>query len=105
MENCAELGPHGYGHNGIGSVMADVSSSPSDPVFYMHHLFVDRNFWLWQKADASRLDTVDGCADAKSPCTPLTLDTVITLQGLRPDVTVRDVINTLDGKMCYQYTY
>jgi tyrosinase len=105
MENCAELGPHAYGHNGVGSVMADVSASPSDPIFFMHHLFVDRNFWVWQNSDDARKTSISGCIDANSPCTPLTLDTVITVQGLRPDVTVRDLINTVDGAMCYQYTY
>ncbi|KAI1871686.1 hypothetical protein JX265_005672 [Neoarthrinium moseri] len=105
MENCAELGPHAYGHNGVGSVMADVSASPSDPVFFMHHLFVDRNFWLWQNSDASRKTTIDGCIDSADPCTPLTMDTVISVAGLRPDVTVRDVLNTRDGAMCYEYTY
>ncbi|KAK6068385.1 hypothetical protein SCUP234_11186 [Seiridium cupressi] len=105
MENCAELGPHAFGHNGVGSVMADVSSSPEDPVFFLHHLFIDRNFWVWQNADASRTTNTTGCIDNNDPCTALTMDTVITVQGLRPDVTVKDIINTVDGTMCYQYTY
>ncbi|KAK9775831.1 hypothetical protein AB5N19_01477 [Seiridium cardinale] len=95
MENCAEYGPHGYGHNGIGSIMADVSASPSDPSFFLHHLFVDRNFWLWQELDASRKVSTDS----------VSLDTVISVQGLRPDVTVADVINTEKGKLCYSYSY
>jgi tyrosinase len=105
MENCAELGPHAYGHNGIGSVMADVSASPGDPTFFMHHLFIDRNFWLWQNGDDSRKSEISGCIDANSPCTPLTLDTIIDVQGLAPNVTVGDIINTQNGAMCYTYTY
>lgn len=106
MENCAELGPHGYGHNGIGSVMSDVSASPSDPTFFLHHLFIDRNFWLWQEMDgATRKSQINGCIDGQTPCTPLTLDTVITVQGLRPDVTVGDIIDTETGTMCYSYSY
>lgn len=85
--------------------MADVSAAPSDPIFFMHHLFVDRNFLVWQNGDASRKTSISGCIDSKSPCTPLTLDTVISVMGLKPDVTVRDVINPLDGAMCYLYTY
>ncbi|KAH6658433.1 hypothetical protein BKA67DRAFT_493726, partial [Truncatella angustata] len=104
MENCAELGPHAYGHNGIGSVMADVSASPEDPTFFLHHLFIDRNFWLWQNGDASRKTQINGCIDNNSPCTALTLDTVISVQGLRPDVTVADIIDTQNGAMCYLYT-
>jgi tyrosinase len=103
MENCMELGPHAYGHNGVGAVMSDVASSPGDPTFFLHHLFVDKNWWAWQAADSSRLSQINGCIDANSPCTPLTLDTVLTVNGLRPDVTVRDVINPLSGAMCYTY--
>lgn len=103
MENCAELGPHAYGHNGVGSVMADVAASPSDPAFFLHHLFIDRNFWVWQNADASRKAQITGCADTNSPCTPLTLDTVISVDGLRPNVTVGDIIDTEGGAICYTY--
>ncbi|ORY68518.1 uncharacterized protein BCR38DRAFT_133793 [Pseudomassariella vexata] len=105
MASCAELGPHAYGHNGIGSVMSDVSASPGDPVFFLHHLFIDRNFRIWQNADASRKTSISGCADAKSPCTPLTLDTMVYVGGLRPDVRVRDILDTMNGVMCYRYTY
>lgn len=30
---------------------------------------------------------------------------VIYVGGLRPDVRVRDVLGTLNGVMCYQYSY
>ncbi|KAH6646180.1 hypothetical protein BKA67DRAFT_696072 [Truncatella angustata] len=107
MENCAELGPHAYGHNGVGSIMADVSASPSDPVFFLHHLFIDRNFWVWQNNEdaVARNTQINGCIDGQTPCTPLTLDTVLSVGGLRPDVTVRDVIDTTNGIMCYSYSY
>ncbi|KAI1339650.1 Di-copper centre-containing protein [Xylariaceae sp. FL0016] len=105
MRSCQELGPHAYGHNGIGAVMAEVSSSPGDPIFFMHHLFVDHSFRIWQNADASRLTTISGCADTANPCTPITMDTVLSSKGLRPDATVGDVMNTLGGYLCYRYDY
>ena len=44
MAQCAEGGPHAWGHNGIGAVMQDTYGSPADPIFWLHHAFVDRNF-------------------------------------------------------------
>ncbi|KAK9420771.1 hypothetical protein SUNI508_00862 [Seiridium unicorne] len=104
MESCSEYGPHGYGHNGVGAVMSQVPGSPSDPVFFMHHGFVDHSWVLWQNADiAGRLYQVNGCSDTASPCTQLTTDYVLTSQGLRPDTTVNDVLDTQGGYLCYVY--
>ncbi|KAK8078928.1 Di-copper centre-containing protein [Apiospora phragmitis] len=102
---CWEQGPHGIGHNSIGSVMADVRSSPGDPVFWLHHLYVDRVFAAWQARDATgaRRRTVAGCADGARPCTPLTLQTLVPMGGLQKDVTVGEVLDTTDGAMCYTY--
>lgn len=105
FRDCFELGPHGYGHNGIGAVMAEVSASVGDPIFFMHHLFVDHTFRIWQNANPSRRTSISGCADAKSPCTPITLDTKLSSNGLAPDLEVRDVLNTLSGTVCYRYNY
>ncbi|GAP90699.1 putative tyrosinase protein [Rosellinia necatrix] len=105
FRDCFELGPHGYGHNGIGAVMAEVSASVGDPVFFMHHLFVDHTFRIWQNANPSRRTSISGCADTKSPCTPITLDTRLSSNGLAPDLAVRDILNTLSGTVCYRYNY
>ncbi|KAI0514703.1 hypothetical protein F5B22DRAFT_228073 [Xylaria bambusicola] len=105
FRDCFELGPHGYGHNGVGAVMAEVSASVGDPIFFMHHLFVDHTFRIWQNANPSRRTTISGCADKASPCTPITLDTKLSSSGLRPDVTVGQALNTLGGTFCYRYDY
>ncbi|KAK8074995.1 tyrosinase [Apiospora hydei] len=89
FERCWEYGPHGYGHNGIGGTMAYVEISPSDPAFYMHHSYIDRVYRVWQNADPARRTSISA----------------ISLGGIKPDVKVRDVIDTLDGAMCYRYTY
>ncbi|KAG9239982.1 hypothetical protein BJ878DRAFT_546739 [Calycina marina] len=109
FESCFEGGPHAYGHNGIGSVMSDVSASASDPVFFMHHLFVDHTFRIWQNGNvAARTTSING-VDASG--TPLTLDTIVYMGGIRPNVAVRDILNTLGGvsiggvPFCYRYDY
>ncbi|KAH8647369.1 hypothetical protein BX600DRAFT_153116 [Xylariales sp. PMI_506] len=105
MQSCLNYGPHGYGHNGIGSVMSDVAASPSDPVFYMHHTFIDHSFWSWQHNGRGSSTVINGCLDSRSPCTPITLNTVITVMGLRPDIKVGDVYNAASTSMCYTYDY
>ncbi|KAK9774374.1 putative Tyrosinase copper-binding domain-containing protein [Seiridium cardinale] len=109
FETCLEYGPHGYGHNGIGGVMQDVWASPSDPIFWLHHAFIDRVYYAWQLKAASRFTSIDSGVDAKG--TKLTLDYVITVGGIRPDVTIRDILNPLGGAaigrttFCYLYSY
>jgi tyrosinase len=97
MAPCAEQGPHAYGHNGIGSVMSDVYSSPSDPVFFMHHTFVDRNWYRWQNADPNnRMYQLSGNVG---------LGNVLTSRGIRQDVRVADMMDTRGGFLCYEYDY
>ncbi|KAL7619715.1 hypothetical protein AAE478_010257 [Parahypoxylon ruwenzoriense] len=105
MRGCQELGPHAYGHNGVGAVMAEVQASPGDPVFFLHHLFVDHSFRIWQNGDASRTTTINGCADTNNPCTPITMDYVLHSNGLRPNTTIGAVMDTLGDFLCYRYDY
>ncbi|KAI0440619.1 hypothetical protein F4803DRAFT_463766 [Xylaria telfairii] len=104
FERCFEYGPHGYGHNGVGGVMADVYASPAEPFFWFHHTFVDRAWRIWELADPNnRYASIDG-TDING--NPLSLDTVIYMGGIRPDVTIRQIINTLSGDtLCYRYNY
>ncbi|GAW17530.1 hypothetical protein ANO14919_069880 [Xylariales sp. No.14919] len=104
FERCFEYGPHGYGHNGVGGVMADVYASPAEPFFWFHHTFVDRAWRIWELADpTNRYASIDG-TDING--NPLTLDTMIYMGGIRPDVTIRQIINTLSGDaLCYRYNY
>ncbi|KAI3322775.1 Di-copper centre-containing protein [Xylariaceae sp. AK1471] len=108
FHSCVEFTYHAQGHNGIGATMADAIASPGDPAFFMHHLYVDYTFRKWQLGDVSRRTTISGCA-ANDGCPPLTLDTMIYLGGICgskcPDLPVRDLLRTLQGKFCYRYNY
>ena len=44
-----ELGPHNDVHNAVGGTMA-TSSSPADPLFWLHHANLDRLWSIWQVA-------------------------------------------------------
>ncbi|KAK4168449.1 hypothetical protein QBC43DRAFT_360360 [Cladorrhinum sp. PSN259] len=49
--NCVESGPHGAGHGGVGSGMTNPVSSPGDPIFYLHHTWLDKLWAVWQSQD------------------------------------------------------
>lgn len=36
--DCWAQGPHGGGHGAVGGVMLNPTSSPGDPVFFLHHV-------------------------------------------------------------------
>lgn len=96
--------PHAYGHNGMGAIMSDVGPSPGDPLFFMHHAFVDRNWWRWQNADRSaRVYQITGRVNDKD--TPISLEYVLSTRGLKQDVTVSDVMDTIGDSLCYNYDY
>jgi tyrosinase len=94
--------PHGAIHNAIGGDMVP-STSPNDPLFFLHHAQVDRLWWLWQQQDPSARDTdfggkrIDG-SDA-------TLDDEMPFMELGSEkaVTIRGMMTTNDGMLCYTY--
>jgi tyrosinase len=101
MASCAEGAAHAWGHNGIGAVMQDTYAAPADPIFWLHHAYVDRNFRLWQNVNTKTRTTSVGGADADGR--QITLDYVISMGGIRPDVKVRDILDTQGTLLCYKY--
>ncbi|KAK4226567.1 hypothetical protein QBC38DRAFT_480102 [Podospora fimiseda] len=58
---CVENQPHGAGHGGIGAQMVNPVSSPGDPLFYLHHAWLDRIWAIWQAKDPEvRLQEIGG---------------------------------------------
>jgi len=41
-------GPHSAGHGGVGMQMLNPVSSPGDPIFFLHHAWLDRLWSKWQ---------------------------------------------------------
>ncbi|KAH8657816.1 hypothetical protein BX600DRAFT_514367 [Xylariales sp. PMI_506] len=59
--NCFKSSPHTAGHSAIGGTMLDVVASPGDPIFYLHHTYLDRVWWQWQQQNLSaRLTDMSG---------------------------------------------
>jgi tyrosinase len=109
-ETDISLSPHAGGHLGVGGVMANMDSSVGDPSFFLHHGFIDRNWWTWQNIDpTNNLYQISGYTTQKplpsGGYEEVTLDYVMSSWGVLPDVTVYDVMDAEGGYLCYEYDY
>ncbi|GLA74820.1 hypothetical protein AtubIFM55763_006066 [Aspergillus tubingensis] len=108
---CIAATPHRGGHWAVGGVMEDVKTSPGDPLFYLHHGYIDRLWYRWQMHDpAKRLWDMGGPAinesanvEPASGWPQTTLNYTLTTFDIMPDVTVADVMNPVGGYLCYNY--
>ncbi|KAL8292435.1 hypothetical protein RQP46_001047 [Phenoliferia psychrophenolica] len=99
---------HTAGHFGMGGDMGHPMASPNDPLFFMHHMYLDARWWEWQQADPStrtfQIPTPGpGQYTTQRGTTNMTLDTVLSMSELVPNVTVRDIADTQGGTLCYIY--
>lgn len=89
--------------------MADKDASPGDPVFYLHHNYIDRLWWKWQAIDnetrmwAMGGNTVNETLYPQQAGVKASLDTIIQQQNIIPDLQIRDVMNAQGGLLCYDY--
>jgi len=87
----------------------DLFVSPGDPLFYLHHGMIDRTWWIWQSLNKNKRTGVEGISGTGTfldtpPSPNTTLDTVIDLGfSAGPAVTMRDLMSTTDGPLCYIY--
>ncbi|KAL1852026.1 hypothetical protein VTK73DRAFT_9321 [Phialemonium thermophilum] len=125
---CIEGGPHTAGHAGVGAEMVNPISSPGDPVFFLHHAWLDKLWADWQAQDpAARLADVGGNnreipipgsaagllgsqrpADVPEPqivgdpANVTTLDHVLQMHGVVENRTIAQVMD-IRGFLCYDY--
>ncbi|KAH7025695.1 uncharacterized protein B0I36DRAFT_248641 [Microdochium trichocladiopsis] len=109
MRECVEQGLHAYGHNGLGRVMSQPATSVRDAVFFVHHSMVDWQWKRWHDGDREGRTTLatttamsmDGGAAAARGGS----ETVLSSRGLYPDLTVADVLDTENYRICYRHDY
>lgn len=106
--NTNKFGVHGGGHWQVGGSMMDFHSSPSDPLFYLHHGMVDRIWTVWQNLDIFRRQTIIrgtatlGCYDGPE-CPEMTLEDKLPFGFVAADIIFGDVMDTFSGPFCYRY--
>ncbi|KAI1861852.1 hypothetical protein JX265_009355 [Neoarthrinium moseri] len=120
---CWSLTPHSAGHAGVGGVMNDPTFSPGDPIFYLHHSYLDKLWWEWQKLDyPARLHDMAGpnIPTGTRPGSPnyppasltdyfgdngnvTTLNHNLWMTSVIPNVTIADIMNLNGPTVCSEY--
>ena len=74
-------GPHGWVHNAVGGTMG-TSTSPKDPLFWLHHGFIDKLFADWQAAHPGVNPTNGSETFQPPPIMSRRVDQVLSTQAL-----------------------
>ena len=99
-----EGGPHGTIHASLGGEM-NPTTSPNEPLFFLHHAQIDRIWWMWQQKKAGRDAeyTGQGMQYPSRERKDVKLDDVLNMWGLAKDLKIKDVMNPSKGPLCYRY--
>jgi len=124
----APEGPHNGVHDTVGGDMAGSCPDnappnctggptwpPNDPVFFLHHAMIDKIWYDWQNRDPVNAESFfGGSVESLSSLAAynqypngdppfLNLSSTMPADGLFPEVTIGDVLNTTGGILCYVY--
>jgi tyrosinase len=105
--------------------MLDVVASPGDPLFFLHHTYLDRVWWQWQQANwpARKYDMAGQNVPTETyleqnsfsypsaaildydgdPGNVTTLNHNLWMVGLIPNATVGDVMDLNGDLICAEY--
>jgi hypothetical protein len=76
----------------------------ADPIFYLHHAFLDKLWWQWVGMNlSSRIDDMSGRSTVDMPYVNVTLDFELGMMKLAPTVTIREVMDIRNALLCYVY--
>ncbi|RDL39904.1 Di-copper centre-containing [Venustampulla echinocandica] len=102
-----DFGVHTAGHFTFGGDPGgDIFASPGDPMFWLHHAQIDRTWWIWQNQDLkNRQNAISGTLTLGNfpPTRNGTLDDLIDLGVSAAPVTIRSLMSTTEGPLCYIY--
>ncbi|KAF9693937.1 hypothetical protein EKO04_008006 [Ascochyta lentis] len=104
------IGVNSGGHYSMGGDPGrDLYVSPGYPLFYLHHGMIDSTWWIWQQLGKKMRTGEEGISGTNTfldtpPSANTTLDTPIDLgYAAGPPVTMKDLMSTTEGPMCYIY--
>ncbi|KAJ3186832.1 hypothetical protein HK101_009559 [Irineochytrium annulatum] len=101
-------GYHAAGHETMGGPNCDMGNpgySPNDPIFFLHHGFVDKVWYLWQGLCPEFETDYEGTLQNGDPIADngsWVADSAERLDSWSEYV-VSDVLSTTAGKLCYVY--
>ncbi|KAI1275445.1 hypothetical protein F5Y07DRAFT_409269 [Xylaria sp. FL0933] len=80
----------------------DELTAPNDPIFWLHHVQLDRLWWQWQQEDQARIWDYGGYR--KQPTRLVNLLDELNYGGLvDKKVLVKQAMDTRSGALCYKY--
>ncbi|OIW34170.1 Di-copper centre-containing protein [Coniochaeta ligniaria NRRL 30616] len=107
---------HAAGHLGVGGMIGDMAnmySSPGDPLFYLHHSMLDHVWDTWQRKKWPARKTDIGGPDTMwaypynyfgdIPYSNVTLQTPLNYGLIASTIKINDVMDTQGGQLCYTY--
>lgn len=99
------LGMHAAGHFTMGGDASDLFSSPTDPIFFLHHAMVDRIYWIWQALHPVQASKIAGTITIlnRPPSRDALKADLINLGVLAPTLSIGDLLDTLSDPFCYIY--
>lgn len=74
-----------------------------DPVFFLHHTNLDRLWWAWQQANPQKRLLEYVGKSSHDSLSKATIEDIIPMGGLAPDVKVSEIMGTESGLLCYKY--
>jgi tyrosinase len=112
--------PHGSIHSAVGGAMGDMgpSSSPNEPLFFLHHTQIDRLWWMWQQGNPEARNVEYVGIREKTPGVggrpllpgeeapvdpPAALTDIMPFMKLAADLPVSAVMTTENDILCYTY--
>ncbi|KAH7305905.1 hypothetical protein B0I35DRAFT_471468 [Stachybotrys elegans] len=110
-----EITLHGSGHIAIGGNsgdIANVNSSPGDPLFYLHHANLDRVWENWQRKSSANRNSFAGPDNGWAypfnffgdiPYSNITTDFALVYSELSASNKISDLMYTNKGPLCYRY--
>ncbi|PYH90900.1 tyrosinase, partial [Aspergillus ellipticus CBS 707.79] len=100
------FGVHGGGHLTVGGVLADIDTSPAEPMFWLHHAQIDRLWTIWQGQDIPHRRKAMWGTHTRGDMPPsanMTLDEKLDFGFISKPVKFGDLMNPLGGPFCYYY--
>lgn len=78
-------------------------TAPYDPLFFLHHTQLDRLWWLWQQRQPDNGVTAYGGHKQRHSLEMASLDDLIVMHGLAPDIKVNEFMDIQGDMLCYSY--
>ncbi|KAK0190020.1 hypothetical protein F5146DRAFT_1002196 [Armillaria mellea] len=101
-------GLHAARHKGVRGEMGNVMTLPNDPIFWLHHGYINYLWWKWQDDNETHINNLEGIGyeTQREPDTgyvETNTGTVLYLYGVVPNAMVADVSDMKGRFLCYTY--